>query len=287
MHSAGRPVSIAPVMRKTIVALGLFLLTGFAFEGRAAEPADAGAQLQALVGKVKAKLQQGEVTEQVLAAELKEFDTLLAEHQGEKTEAVARILYMKAMLYLQVLDDTEKATQLAKQLKLDFPETELGKGADKLVESISQQAEARKIQRSLAVGSKFPDFAEKDLEGKPLSVAGLAGKVVLVDFWATWCGPCIAELPNVLAAYEKHHARGFEIIGISLDKDRERLEQFLKDRKMTWPQYFDGLGWQCKLAGKYGVNAIPATYLLDKEGKIIAKDLRGDALEQAVAKALN
>ena len=110
--------------------------------------------------------------------------------------------------------------------------------------------------------------------------------MVLIDFWATWCGPCVAELPNVLKAYEKHHAKGFEILGISLDKDRKRLEDFTKLKHMTWPQYFDGLYWQNKLAVKYGVNSIPATYLLDGEGNIIAKNLRGEDLEAAVAKAL-
>lgn len=141
-------------------------------------------------------------------------------------------------------------------------------------------------QVTLSSGMKFPDFAEKDLAGKPLSVSGLKGKVVLVDFWATWCPPCRAEIPNVVKAHEKHHAAGFEVIGISLDSDRAKLEGFLKAQKMTWPQYFDGAGWNNKLAKKYGVNSIPATYLLDREGKIIASDLRGEALEAAVAKAL-
>lgn len=146
--------------------------------------------------------------------------------------------------------------------------------------SLSEQLE------ELAVGKTFPDFNEKDLDGNPLSVARFKGKVVLIDFWAVWCGPCIAELPHLLSTYEKHHADGFEIIGISLDRERDKLTAFLKQRDMTWPQYFDGLGWQNKLAQEYGINSIPATFLLDREGKIIAKDLRGDALETAVARAL-
>jgi peroxiredoxin len=253
----------------------------------AADKGDPKAQLQELVGKVRKKIQPGQqATEETFAPELKEFDALLAEHQGEKTDEVAQILLMKAMLYAQLLENQEKATALIKQLKTDFPETKPGKDADKILESFAKQAAAKKIQSALAVGSTFPDFDVKDLDGKPLSVSGYKGKVVVIDFWATWCGPCVGELPNVLKTYEKNHPKGLEIIGISLDQNKERLTKFIDDKKVPWRQYFDGLGWQNKLAEKYGVNSIPATYLLDKEGKILAKDLRGDALETAVAKAL-
>ena len=149
-----------------------------------------------------------------------------------------------------------------------------------------RQMEAQKIQAALAIGVKFPDFNEKDTAGKPLAIANYKGKVVLIDFWATWCGPCRAELPNVIATYKKYHNQGFEIIGISLDQDQAKLIGFTKDMNMTWPQYFDDQGWQNKLAVKYGIESIPATYLLDGNGRIIGRDLRGDELTQAVAKAL-
>ena len=267
----------------------LALLCAFAIStgvSGAADSTSAKSELQGLVTKIQVKLKDGKKTEIELAEDLKEFDAALARHKNEKTDDVAQILFMKAMLYIQVFDDTATGTDLMKQLKREFPETTQGKGADKMIESMAKGEEGKKIQRSLAVGAKFPDFAEKDTAGKPLSIANYKGKIVLVDFWATWCGPCVAELPNVLKTYEKHHGKGFEIIGISLDQDAAKLTAFTKEKKMTWQQFFDGKGWGNKLAVKYGVKSIPATYLLDAQGNIAAKDLRGEALEAQVAKML-
>jgi thiol-disulfide isomerase/thioredoxin len=244
-------------------------------------------KLQALVQQVQTKLKAGHNTEADLADELKSLDTLLASENGAKTEEAALVLFMKAQLYLEVLKNTDKGTELIKQIKSDYPDTKYGKNADKILDGIAKQAAARQIQDALAVGAVFPDFSEKDLSGQPLSVASRKGKVVLLDFWATWCGPCRAELPNVIKTYQKHHAEGFEIMGVSLDSERDKLDGFLKQQDgMTWPQYFDGQGWSNKLAAKYGVEAIPFAVLIGPDGKIIGKDLRGDELEDAVAKAL-
>lgn len=251
-------------------------------------PTESGPQadLRNLVTAISAKLQNGQRTEAELAEDLKTFDTLLAKYSGQKTDEVAEILVMKAMLYLQVFQNFEQGLVLLKQLKADFPATNIGQKADEIIGQLEQQIATNKISDQLAPGAAFPDFSEKDLTGQPLSISAHRGKVVLVDFWATWCGPCVAELPNVLAAYEKFHPRGFEIIGISLDEDRAALDAFLAEHKMTWPQYFDGLGWKSKIGRAYGVSAIPATYLLDKEGKIVAKGLRGPALDAELAKLL-
>lgn len=247
---------------------------------------DPQAQLEALVSKVKVRIAQGAHTESALAAEMKEFDALLAEHKTEKTEAVAEILMVKASLFLQVFDEPDQGLVLLRQIQADFPDTALAKEMGAMIPAVEKEAEAGKIARALAVGTTFPAFAVKGLDGQALSVAGTKARVVLIDFWATWCGPCVAELPNVLKAYEKYHAKGFAIIGVNLDDSRPTLEAFLKDRQMTWPQFFDGKGWQNELAVKYGVHSIPCTYLLDSSGKILGKDLRGDELDRALAAAL-
>ena len=262
--------------------------------GLAQEQTAATTELKELMTKVTLKLKElrppsppgtprkmVKITEADMADELKQFDALLAKHKGEKTDEVAQILYMKSILYTQVLSDANKGEEVIAQLRNEFPDS-------RQVANLKKQDESKRIQDALVVGSKFPDFNENDLVGQPLSVANYKGKVVLIDFWATWCGPCVAELPNVLKAYEKHHAKGFEIIGISLDRqqDKAKLENFIKEKNMPWQQFYDGQYWNNKLSTKYGVNSIPATYLLDGEGKIIGKNLRGTALEEAVAKAL-
>jgi thiol-disulfide isomerase/thioredoxin len=261
-----------------ILGVAVLLLSG-----QRAFTADATTELNTLVTKIKTDMVAGKVTESDLADDVKQFDVLLAEHQGEKTDAVARILYMKATLYGQVFHNEAKADELMTQLKTDFKGTEFVAGLEK---SEAAAAAAKKIQDELVAGKTFPDFNEKDVTGQPLSIGNHKGKVVMIDFWATWCGPCRGELPNVIATYNKHHAQGFDIIGVSLDQDQAKLTQYTQSMNMPWPQFFDGQGWGNKLAVKYGIQSIPASFLLDGDGKIIGKDLRGEALEQAVTSAL-
>ncbi len=254
--------------------------------GQDVQAADAQTEVKDLITQIQAKLKAGQKTEAQLSTELKAFDELIAKHKTSAPEDAAQAAFMKAVLYAQIFEDTAKATAMLTQLQKDFPETKAGKQVPQVLTAIKKMEETQKAQAHLKEGAQFPDFKETDLNGKPLSISGLKGKVVLVDFWATWCGPCITELPHVKKAYEKYSKDGFEIVGVSLDQDKDTLTKFLAKEKMTWPQFFDGKGWQNKVSTSYGINSIPATFLLDKDGKILAKGLRGDALEAAVAKAL-
>ena len=145
---------------------------------------------------------------------------------------------------------------------------------------------------AVAAGQKAPAFHATDIDGKTINFPGdYKGKVVLLDFWATWCPPCRAALPGVVATYRQYHDKGFDVVGVSLDQpDSEpALRQFLKDHNMAWPQIYDGKYWQAAIAAQYGVHAIPCPLLVDGDtGKIIATEdsLLGENLPKTVAAAL-
>jgi len=136
------------------------------------------------------------------------------------------------------------------------------------------------------IGSEPTAMGQNDIAGKAIDLAEYKGKVLLIDFWATWCGPCMHELPNVIAAYEKYHSKGFEILGVSLDEDRAAFDKCIEEKKMSWRHHYDGNGWKNEIAQAYGVQSIPATYLVGPDGKVLAVGLRGDKLDKELGRLL-
>ena len=142
--------------------------------------------------------------------------------------------------------------------------------------------------KATAVGQKFTDFEMQTPDGKAVKLSDYVGKgkVVLVDFWASWCGPCRREMPNLVEAYKKYRNKGFEIVGVSLDRDAEAWKNGIEKLDITWPQMSDLKYWDCEGAKLYAVSSIPHTVLIDGEGVILARGLHGEELQEQIAEAL-
>lgn len=142
--------------------------------------------------------------------------------------------------------------------------------------SLKQRVDA---MAKLAIGAQAPEISLNNPAGKSIPLSSLQGNYVLIDFWASWCGPCRKENPNVVRLYEKYHSKGFEVYSVSLDKDKTAWESAIAQDKLTWTHVSDLGFWQSSIVPVYNIESIPQTYLVDKEGKIIAKNLRGAELE--------
>ena len=179
-------------------------------------------------------------------------------------------------------------TVFEKQLEQDENDWNALNGLANIHEKLGNTELAReyklKVDPSLGwVGQVLPDFSSAvDLDSKPISLADYRGKVVLLDFWAVWCGPCIGEMENVKAVYEKYHDKDFDVIGVSLDKDESVLREFIKEKEIPWRQILDDEGFSGAFAKQYGVRGIPAPFLIDREGKVISVKARGSLLDELV-----
>ncbi|MGM0933408.1 MAG: redoxin domain-containing protein [Bacteroidota bacterium] len=175
-----------------------------------------------------------------------------------------------------------------------FPVNEIKELYEGLDESVKQSSIAKSLEQKLesesavAIGSKAPNFTAPNPEGEELSLEDIRGKVTLIDFWAAWCKPCRVENPNIVKIYEKYHDKGLEIIGVSLDRpnQRDKWLQAIEDDKLPWHQVSNLEFWNEPVAQQYGIRSIPAAFILDEDGIIVARDLRGQDLENKIAELL-
>jgi peroxiredoxin len=149
-----------------------------------------------------------------------------------------------------------------------------------------QEEEMKRLSNLLPIGSEAPDFQQATPEGGSFGLSQLRGKYVLIDFWASWCRPCRIENPNVKRIYERFHNKGFEILGVSLDRDHASWVKAIQDDGLPWKHVSDLGFWNNAVAQEYGVSSIPYTVLVDREGKILEKGLRSEQLEAKLAEVL-
>jgi thiol-disulfide isomerase/thioredoxin len=198
---------------------------------------------------------------------------------SQNPNSIVSVMVLQDMLNTKMFSTSELRT-LFDNLSAEVKQTSLAQNLDQNLKNLSRTD----------VGSKAPGFSAPTPEGNELSLEESLGEVTLIDFWASWCKPCRVENPNIVKVYEKYHDKGFNIIQVSLDRPGQK-EKWIKaiedDNLGDWNHVSNLMFWQDPIAAQYGVRAIPAAFLLDKDGNIVAKNLRGESLGQKVGELLN
>ncbi len=222
-------------------------------------------------------IQKGDITDKTPEDVVAEYDTLETNMRKSMIEFVDTATNYYGVTYF--IKDY--------MVKKNTPE-EVLKAYNNLSDRVKQSApgvELKKVIDNLGkviVGGEAPDIKLNTPEGEELSLYSLRGNYVLLDFWASWCGPCLREAPNVKAIYDKYHDKGFQVYGVSLDDDKEAWKAAIEKHNLDWLHVSSLQGWDCPVAKQYNVTGVPRMYIIDPQGKIIAMDLRGEKLAKFV-----
>ena len=196
--------------------------------------------------------------------------------------AVSRLNIQNDMPVFQEVRDALAGTIPNSEYFIGFRD-QVARMEQQLAAMKAQEEQMARLDNLIPVGSEAPDFTQPTPDGKQLSLSSLRGKVVLIDFWASWCKPCRMENPNVKRVYDQYKGKGFEILGVSLDREKGAWTQAIAQDGLPWKHVSDLAFWNNAAAQQYGVSSIPYTVLVDKDGKVLGKNLRGPALEEKLA----